>query len=48
MIDMEKAIKEQPERYVPFRNEVGELCEVHDKDNGYIWKKEKNEWVGVG
>jgi len=36
---IENAIKNQPDRYVVIRDKNSEICEFHDKDTGYVWKR---------
>ena len=44
---LEKAIKNQPNRYIVYRNTKKELIEVQDKDTGRLWRKFKDGWIWI-
>lgn len=44
----EELIERQPDRWLAFRNEVGEILEVHDTDTGTVWLLlEDGTWLPI-
>jgi len=45
---LENGIKHQPDRYIAIRDKTTKkLFEVHDKDTGRVWIKDKKGWMWV-
>jgi len=44
---LEKAIREEPRRWIPTYDENGELARVIDADSSRLWVKTAEGWVYV-
>jgi len=44
---LEKAVKENPRRWIPTRDENGELVRVIDTDSSRLWLRTEKGWVYV-
>jgi len=44
---LEKAVREEPRRWIPTRDENGELVRVIDADSSRLWVKTVEGWVYV-
>jgi len=44
---LEKAVREEPRRWIPTRDENGELVRVIDADSSRLWVKAKEGWFYI-